>query len=55
MLVNIDISATVFYKEQDVISFLSEVVGKMSRSFDLRKPLKDNERVAFQREIKGIF
>ena len=49
---NVDVAATVFYKEQSVLDFLCEVLRK-----DVRNPptyLPDSDRVRFAKEVKGL-
>lgn len=53
MMLNIDVSATAFYKAQAVIDFMCEVLE--SRDIhEQRKPLTDSQRVKFTKEIKGL-
>uniref|UniRef100_UPI00358DE5BC protein argonaute-2-like isoform X2 n=1 Tax=Myxine glutinosa TaxID=7769 RepID=UPI00358DE5BC len=53
MMLNIDVSATAFYKAQPVIEFMCEVLD--IRSIDEQpKPLTDSQRVKFTKEIKGL-
>lgn len=52
MSLNIDVSATAFYKEQSVIDFLRDVLELNLN--DQRKPLNDAQRVKFTKEIKGL-
>ena len=54
MMLNIDVSATAFYKSQPVIDFMCEVLDV--RKDDLRhaKSLTDSQRVKFTKEIKGL-
>jgi len=44
------VAATAFYKEQPVLDFMKEVMG---RDFDPRRPLQDFMRRKFAKEIKG--
>ena len=53
MTLNIDVSATAFYKAQPVIEFMSEVL-EIANVNDHRKPLSDSHRVKFTKEIKGL-
>ncbi|CAM9566714.1 protein argonaute-2-like isoform X2 [Petromyzon marinus] len=53
MMLNIDVSATAFYKAQPVVEFLCEILGVHSLD-DQRKPLTDSQRVAFTKEITGL-
>jgi eukaryotic translation initiation factor 2C len=53
MSLNIDVSATAFYKSQPVIDFLYEILDKENIQ-ELNKPLNDAQRVKFTKEIKGL-
>ncbi|VDL33706.1 unnamed protein product [Hymenolepis diminuta] len=53
MLLNIDVSATAFYKEQSVLDFMYEVLEMQDRS-EMRRNLSDSQRVKFTKEIKGL-
>ncbi|XP_043221950.1 protein argonaute-2-like isoform X2 [Amphibalanus amphitrite] len=53
MMLNIDVSATAFYKSQAVIEFMCEVLDIREVS-EQRKPLTDSQRVKFTKEIKGL-
>jgi eukaryotic translation initiation factor 2C len=53
MTLNIDVSATAFYKAQPVIDFLCEVLDLRDIN-EQRKPLSDSQRVKFTKEIKGL-
>jgi eukaryotic translation initiation factor 2C len=53
MSLNIDVSATAFYKAQPVIEFLYEILDKENIQ-ELNKPLNDAQRVKFTKEIKGL-
>lgn len=53
MMLNIDVSATAFYKSQSVIEFMCEVLDIREVS-EQRKPLTDSQRVKFTKEIKGL-
>lgn len=53
MSLNIDVSATAFYKAQGVVDFLCEVLDLRDPS-EQRKPLTDSMRVKFTKEIKGL-
>ncbi|XP_076371503.1 protein argonaute-2-like [Tachypleus tridentatus] len=53
MMLNIDVSATAFYKAQPVIEFMCEVLDIRDIS-EQRKPLTDSQRVKFTKEIKGL-
>ncbi|XP_027205239.1 protein argonaute-1 [Dermatophagoides pteronyssinus] len=52
MSLNIDVSATAFYKAQPVVDFLMEVLDY--RDDHIRKALSDSMRVKFTKEIKGL-
>ncbi len=54
MMLNIDVSATAFYKSQPVIEFMCEVLDIRDVN-EQRKPLTDSQRVKFTKEIKGGF
>lgn len=53
MTLNIDVSATAFYKAQPVVDFMCEVLDIRDIN-DQRKPLTDSQRVKFTKEIKGL-
>ena len=53
MMLNIDVSATAFYKAQPVIEFMCEVLDIRDVN-EQRKPLTDSQRVKFTKEIKGL-
>ncbi|XP_070294243.1 protein argonaute-2 isoform X8 [Salvelinus sp. IW2-2015] len=53
MMLNIDVSATAFYKAQPVIEFMCEVLDFKSIE-EQQKPLTDSQRVKFTKEIKGL-
>jgi eukaryotic translation initiation factor 2C len=53
MSLNIDVSATAFYKSQPVIEFLIEVLD-FKNNEEQHKPLNDAQRVKFTKEIKGL-
>uniref|UniRef100_A0A8C3LQH5 Argonaute RISC catalytic component 2 n=1 Tax=Chrysolophus pictus TaxID=9089 RepID=A0A8C3LQH5_CHRPC len=53
MMLNIDVSATAFYKAQPVIEFVCEVLDFKSIE-EQQKPLTDSQRVKFTKEIKGL-
>ncbi|KAI9578856.1 hypothetical protein GQX74_009674 [Glossina fuscipes] len=53
MMLNIDVSATAFYKSQPVIDFMCEVLDIRDIN-EQRKPLTDSQRVKFTKEIKGL-
>ena len=52
-MLNIDVSATAFYKAQSVIDFMCEVLD-MRDANEQRKPLSDSQRVKFTKEIKCL-
>ncbi|XP_064651862.1 protein argonaute-2-like isoform X2 [Lineus longissimus] len=51
MMLNIDVSATAFYKAQPVIEFMCEVLDLRDIN-EQRRPLTDSQRVKFTKEIK---
>ena len=53
MTLNIDVSATAFYKAQPVCEFMCEVLDIRDVN-EQRKPLTDSQRVKFTKEIKGL-
>jgi len=53
MMLNIDVSATAFYKAQPAIDFMCEVLD-IREINDQRKPLTDSMRVKFTKEIRGL-
>ncbi|CAD1472990.1 unnamed protein product, partial [Heterotrigona itama] len=53
MMLNIDVSATAFYKAQPVIEFMCEVLDIRDIG-DQKRPLTDSQRVKFTKEIKGL-
>ncbi|XP_064383428.1 protein argonaute-2-like [Halichondria panicea] len=53
MMLNIDVSATAFYKQQPVLDFLCEVM-ELSSIECQNRPLSDSQRVKFAKEIKGL-
>lgn len=54
MSLNIDVSATAFYKSQPVVEFLCEILDIRDTNDIQRKPITDSQRVKFTREIKGL-
>ncbi|XP_076050317.1 protein argonaute-2-like [Oratosquilla oratoria] len=52
VLLNIDVSHTAFYKEQDVLDFVKEIL--QVRDEELRHPLQDYHMKRLNKEIKGI-
>ena len=53
MMLNIDVSATAFYRAQPAIDFMCEVLD-MRDIGEQRRPLTDSQRVKFTKEIKGL-
>uniref|UniRef100_A0A7N8WS37 Argonaute RISC catalytic component 3b n=1 Tax=Mastacembelus armatus TaxID=205130 RepID=A0A7N8WS37_9TELE len=53
MMLNIDVSATAFYKAQPVIQFMCEVLD-IHNIDEQPRPLSDSHRVKFTKEIKGL-
>ena len=53
MMLNVDVSATAFYKAQPAIDFMCEVLDIRDVQ-DQRKPLTDSQRVKFTKEIRGL-
>ncbi|KRZ04635.1 Protein argonaute-2 [Trichinella zimbabwensis] len=53
MMLNIDVSATAFYKSMTVIDFLAEVLDAPHIP-ESRRALSDAQRVKFTKEIKGL-
>eukprot|EP00102_Acyrthosiphon_pisum_P021378 XP_016658588.1 PREDICTED: protein argonaute-2-like [Acyrthosiphon pisum] len=53
MMLNLDVSASAFYKSQLVPEFMCEVLDIKDIS-EQKKPLTDSQRVKFTREIKGL-
>ncbi|XP_033120381.1 protein argonaute-2-like isoform X1 [Anneissia japonica] len=53
MMLNIDVSATAFYKAQPVIEFMGEVLD-IRDLHENRRPLSDSHRVKFTKEIRGL-
>ena len=54
MMLNIDVSATAFYKCQSVIDFMCEVLDVRDKNEHAKRPLTDSQRVKFTKEIKGL-
>ncbi|XP_048590350.1 protein argonaute-2 [Nematostella vectensis] len=54
MLLNIDVSATAFYKCQSVVEFMCEVLRIRKDDLEKHAPLNDADRLRFTREIKGL-
>ncbi|XP_063807717.1 protein argonaute-4 [Pseudophryne corroboree] len=53
MMLNIDVSATAFYRAQPVIEFMCEVLDVQNIN-EQTKPLTDSQRVKFTKEIRGL-
>uniref|UniRef100_A0A673MJ20 Protein argonaute-3-like n=1 Tax=Sinocyclocheilus rhinocerous TaxID=307959 RepID=A0A673MJ20_9TELE len=53
MMLNIDVSATAFYKAQPVIPFMCEVLD-IHNIDEQPRPLTDSHRVKFTKEIRGL-
>ncbi|KRX65228.1 Protein argonaute-2 [Trichinella sp. T9] len=53
MMLNIDVSATAFYKSMPVVDFLSEVLDAPHIP-ENRRPLSDAQRIKFTKEVKGL-
>lgn len=53
MSLNIDVSATAFYKAQPVVEYLCEVLDIHDIN-EHKKPLTDSQRVKFTKETKGL-
>lgn len=53
MMLNIDVSATAFYKAQPVTEFMCEVLDLRNPS-EQKRTLTDSQRVKFTKEIKGL-
>lgn len=51
---NIDVSATAFYKSQPAVDFMCEVLDIRDINNEQRKPLTDSQRVKFTKDIKGL-
>lgn len=54
MMLNIDVSATAFYRSQPVIDFMCEVLDIRKEDLRQMRSLTDSQRVKFTKEIKGI-
>ena len=53
MMLNIDVSATAFYRAQPAVDFMCEVLDLRDIG-EQRRPLTDSQRVKFTKEIKGL-
>ena len=49
LMLNIDVSATGFYRDISVLDFISEIVQR----FNPNQELHDRDRKLFEKEIKG--
>ncbi|PAV78541.1 hypothetical protein WR25_09569 isoform C [Diploscapter pachys] len=54
MMLNIDVSATAFYREMPVIEFIAEVLELPVQALAERRALSDAQRVKFTKEIRGL-
>ncbi|KAF1767277.1 hypothetical protein GCK72_007236 [Caenorhabditis remanei] len=54
MMLNIDVSATAFYRAMPVIEFLAEVLELPIQALAERRVLSDSQRVKFTKEIRGL-
>lgn len=54
MMLNIDVSATAFYKAQSCVDFLCEVLEVSRDELHVIRSLTDSQRVKFTKEIKGL-
>lgn len=54
MMLNIDVSATAFYRSQPVIDFMCEVLDIRKEDLRQMRSLTDSQRVKFTKEIKGL-
>ncbi|XP_039253846.2 protein argonaute-2-like [Styela clava] len=54
MMLNIDVSATAFYKAQSCVDFLCEVLEIHRDDLHMIRSLTDSQRVKFTKEIKGL-
>nr|XP_045726922.1 protein argonaute-4-like [Mirounga angustirostris] len=54
MMLNIDVSATAFYRAQPIIEFMCEVLDIQNIN-EQTKPLTDSQRVKFTKEIRGRY
>ncbi|CBY20341.1 unnamed protein product [Oikopleura dioica] len=54
MMLNIDVSATAFYRAQSVIDFMCEVLDTPRDELRQSRGLTDSQRVKFTKEIKGL-
>uniref|UniRef100_A0A915LRK2 Uncharacterized protein n=1 Tax=Meloidogyne javanica TaxID=6303 RepID=A0A915LRK2_MELJA len=54
MMLNIDVSATAFYRKMPVINFMAEVLELPMQALNDRRNLSDPQRVKFTKEIRGL-
>lgn len=54
MMLNIDVSATAFYRSMPVIEFIAEVLELPPQALAERRALSDAQRVKFTKEIRGL-
>uniref|UniRef100_A0AC35TKG3 Protein argonaute-2 n=1 Tax=Rhabditophanes sp. KR3021 TaxID=114890 RepID=A0AC35TKG3_9BILA len=54
MMLNIDVSATAFYRKMSVIDFMAEVLEQPITALADRRTLSDAQRVKFTKEIRGL-
>uniref|UniRef100_A0A915DE13 PAZ domain-containing protein n=1 Tax=Ditylenchus dipsaci TaxID=166011 RepID=A0A915DE13_9BILA len=54
MMLNIDVSATAFYRKMPVIDFIAEVLELPVQALSDRRTLTDAQRVKFTKEIRGL-
>lgn len=54
MMLNIDVSATAFYRQMPVIEFIAEVLELPVQALSDRRTLSDAQRVKFTKEIRGL-
>ncbi|KAI6226677.1 Protein argonaute-2 [Aphelenchoides besseyi] len=54
MMLNIDVSATAFYRNMPVIEFIAEVLELPVQALSDRRTLSDAQRVKFTKEIRGL-
>lgn len=54
MMLNIDVSATAFYRSMQVIEFIAEVLELPVQALAERRALSDAQRVKFTKEIRGL-
>lgn len=53
-MLNIDVSATAFYRSMPVIEFIAEVLELPPQALAERRALSDAQRVKFTKEIRGL-